>query len=453
MRFPLACALVLVLAADVRAGNGDSFFQGNEAALLGGAVASIGTGPDLLYYNPAGLALNTRHRLELSGQLFELQVRRLDPLIRLVEGGGIVDQVNHRAVDYQTVPSALSYVYRLSERVSAGAGVFVIRQSSFDLRAALEDPAEDRSLVARANFEADRTYFTAGFGWAALPWLRVGMNAGISYQTTVNTQRSVLELSGRGPGELRTTAGGVYSELDITEIAADFTVGLQADLPAGVKLGLVLRGPRLRIHEDVVLDAALFDIQPGPAGDVAAYFPVRGEVVNALGSVWTAPFETVLSVGWVGEDVRVSAEADLIHAHDRGLVERDFTWNVRVGAAFRVSERAELGVGLFTDRDDESEEGNDLVDLDFYGVSTGLTFDSPVELAGADLETTGGRRLVFRTTVGLRYAFGTGELNTIDGILEQARDSDPMTVPIAGGPDRRVVFHEAGVYLGSGLDF
>ncbi|MEM1415766.1 MAG: hypothetical protein AAGH15_12740 [Myxococcota bacterium] len=453
MRFPLACALVLTLTAHARAGNGDSFFQGNEAALLGGAVASVGTGPDLLYYNPAGLALNTRHRLELSGQLFELQVRRLDPLIRLVQTDDVLDEVNHRAVDYQTVPSALSYVYQLNDRLSAGAGVFVLRQSSFDLRAELEEPEQGRSLVARANFESDQTYFTAGFGWAALPWLRVGLNAGVSYQTTVNTQRAVLELSPDGPAGTRTAAGGLYSELDVTEIAADFTLGLQADLPRGLKLGLVVRGPRLRIVDDIVVDAALFEIQPGPRGDVAAYFPIRGEIRNASRRAWIAPFETVLSVGWVHEAVRLSVEADLIHAHDKGLVEKDFTWNVRVGAAFRVSETAELGFGLFTDRDDESEQGNDLVDLDFYGVSTGLTLDTPVELAGADLETADGRRLVFRTTIGLRYAFGTGELDTIDGVLDDALDSDPATVPISSGPFRRVVFHEAAVYLGSGLDF
>jgi hypothetical protein len=163
-------------------------------------------------------------------------------------------------------------------------------------------------------------------------------------------------------------------------------------------------------------------------------------------AVLAAPIEVLTAIGWKSEDVRLSAEVRFTHAYE-GLFENVFQYNFRAGVAFHVGEHTELGFGFFTDRTPQIEAYAALALLDYYGGSVGMTFDTPVSL-GRDDDEDGPRELVFRTTVAFRYAAGIGagfgtqaNLGTEDGLLFD------YTPPID------VLFHEVGLYLGSGLDF
>src|SRR5688572_24815439 len=88
-------ALVLVVMAMLpgvaRAGNEDSYFQGNEAALFGGAVVAGVSDASSVWYNPAGLGSNERNKLDLSGSAFVLRVRTVDAGLVTELGGDRAD--------------------------------------------------------------------------------------------------------------------------------------------------------------------------------------------------------------------------------------------------------------------------------------------------------------------------------------------------------------------------
>ena len=75
-----------------------------------------------------------------------------------------------------------------------------------------------------------------------------------------------------------------------------------------------------------------------------------------------------------------------------------------------------------------------------------MKLDTPVGLSDDEQEESGASRLVFRTTVGLRYAVGIGDWEPFEVDL-----TEDGTMSEGGLVD--VIFHEVGLYLGSGLDF
>src|SRR5258707_9243792 len=70
-----AVAAASALGGPATAGNEDSFLFGDQAALVAGAVVATTKNTASIWYNPAGLALNDRGRIELSGTAFTLRDR------------------------------------------------------------------------------------------------------------------------------------------------------------------------------------------------------------------------------------------------------------------------------------------------------------------------------------------------------------------------------------------
>jgi hypothetical protein len=149
--------------------------------------------------------------------------------------------------------------------------------------------------------------------------------------------------------------------------------------------------------------------------------------------------------GFRNDDVRFGAEVRFTHAYE-GLFENVFQYNFRAGVAFHVGEHTELGVGFFTDRTPQVEAYAALALLDYYGGSVGMTFDTPVRLGSDESESFD--HLVFRTTIAFRYAAGVGAgYGTMANLGSEEGPLFDYTPPVD------VLFHELGLYLGSGLDF
>jgi hypothetical protein len=100
------------------------------------------------------------------------------------------------------------------------------------------------------------------------------------------------------------------------------------------------------------------------------------------------------------------------------------------------------GAGLFTDHSWEPDPSEAWVDqVDYYGVATGIYFETPLTLADASTSS-----LVFTSTFALRYALGVG--TTLRAVADPAGiHTDPGHVAID------LTFHELGLHIGSGLRF
>src|ERR1041385_3900288 len=124
----MGAVYVLVAVCEfAHAGNEDSFLYGDQAALVGGAVVATSRNTASIWYNPAGLALNERGRIELSGTAFPLRYRPIgDGLVSDLPGGAAARTIPSRRV--YVVPPALAVARELSPGLSIGAGIFVTEQ-------------------------------------------------------------------------------------------------------------------------------------------------------------------------------------------------------------------------------------------------------------------------------------------------------------------------------------
>ena len=161
---------------------------------------------------------------------------------------------------------------------------------------------------------------------------------------------------------------------------------------------------------------------------------------DSTGSTWGAEMTFPLLVrgglaykmdrGWLGVDVDMAMSLD----RDEEVASRDFRWNLHVGGMYELSNTIALGAGVFSDRNPERVLG-----VDYYGLSFGGRFTS-----SHALEQDG--EIVFVTTLGARYAYGSGDFAGI-----QVPDFDAGTgFERSVGKSRN---HELSLNLGSAVRF
>jgi hypothetical protein len=158
------------------------------------------------------------------------------------------------------------------------------------------------------------------------------------------------------------------------------------------------------------------------------------------------PFRARLGVAWAWGTSWVGVEGDI----QPGLTEetigvsRQTTFNVRAGGVVEVAAQTWLGFGAFTDRSADSIVTSLIASrIDYYGVTVGLRFDHPHDLSASERART----VVFSTTIGLRYAYGTGD---IGGVIF---DRMPAASPPGRNSTVSATVHELGVHLGSTVYF
>ncbi|MBX3249647.1 MAG: hypothetical protein KF901_20895 [Myxococcales bacterium] len=437
-------SVVMAAATEARAGNDDSFFQGNDAAMLGGAVAAVGEGPDMIWYNPAGLAGNTRSRIELSGSAFSYRLRNLDPYLAVSYPDGTADSAGLRSREFQSVPSALSLARSVGDGVTIGFGVFVPAQDTFATSRALSVSRDEGSLelATSASFQHQRMHAGPSIGFR-VGALRLGVSLFGVYERVALQERPTLQVE---TPEVRVAATEEL-RFELSRLALELVLGAQLELPRGVRLAAVVRGPRIRISDSVDYEVLAFGaFEEG--GDADFFFSRLRDrfALRDRRAVLAAPIEVLFGVGWRSERARVGADARFSHAYE-GLLESAFQYNFRVGGAVRVTPNVEIGGGVFTDRAHYTEAFSALAVLDYYGASFGITLDTPVDL----LSRREGARpepLVLRLTLAVRYAAGIGA--GYGTAVDFGADDDQLFRPTAPVD---VVFHELGAYVGSGIDF
>ena len=450
MRGWLIMVGVLAWASPALAGNDDSFFQGNEAAMQGGAVAATGTGAGQLWYNPGALAVGQGNRIELSGSLFSLRFRKLDPYMEIAAPDGSVVAANsERSVDFLSVPSALSYTRRLGRRVRAGVGVFVQVQDSVDLDSGLiwnDGAGTDLSYRRALKFGQQRLF--AGPGLSA-DFGNFSFGASLFFVYEQSSFEEVSSLFVTAPGPTDASATEEY-RVDTRRFGLELILGAHLKLGSHVHAGLVLRGPRFRLTDELSVGRVATESVDGPAGSSVTTldeppFAFRSDRPLA------APARLVFALGYVTGDLTLSAEIDVAHPYS-GFQEYIWTYNVRAGARIGITDSMDLGVGFFTDRANVAGTNSAFQSfLDYYGGNLAVSTATPVGVRH-DPDDGTPDQLVFHTTVSLRYAAGVGAGSGAIALADQI-DDDASVGVFLFGEDQRLLVHELALYIGSGLDF
>lgn len=436
-----ALLAVALLPARVRAGNDDSILLGNDAALVGGAVVSSVNDGSALWYNPAGLARAGRDSVDVGASAFALRRYRMPGLITADGGRG----GDASFTEIVSIPSALTYVRRYGKSV-AGLGLFASQVGDYTLRASLNVPigaVVDGQLRVLLNEERAR-YHLAG-GWATR--LPHGFGFGASLFGDYYDQSSFAQVSAQYAAASNPVGVAVSSAYTTSKaLGLHLRVGMTYDPRPNLRFGLSVESPgvyfyrstretsietQTALDEQGALQLATQSVDRSTSqGGLGLYTPVRVRIGGSgelAGASW-------------------SLEGDVqSRVHDTGIdVDRKFVWNLRAGSRFRLNERLQLGVGLFTDRGSDKTDQWGAGNSNFYGATVGGQYETVRWLASRDGSGDKRAALTFSSTVALRYAVGFGKL-----------PGERITMPDYESITRAVdiTVQEITLHLGSGIYF
>jgi len=449
MRHTIVTALALVLPASARAGNGNSFFLGNGAAISGGAVTVVGDDGASLWYNPAGLVAIRRDTLDLSGSAYMLRVRDYPGILR----GDLPDRpapadprLDLEATEILTVPSALAFVRNLAPDLSLGFGLFVPRLDGFEATRELAVDEPTLKLDAAVELSGSDTVYAGavGVGYNATDRLRLGASLILYYQSVDLAQTLLFGYDTPNDPVPVQGNGTVVQEDAISRVGFNVVLGAQWQMTRCLGVGLVLRSPIVQVHESLERRRFQLGADVAPSGDptlVTRFEPLRESAFDA--SIFLN-FAGTLALAWTpAPETFLSLELDLMPGSNDDGVERAFVWNMRLGGVVPLSDTVRLGAGLFTDRSWEPEPSAAWQErVHYYGLSAGIYFETPLLLADRSRADS----LVFTSTIGLRYALGVG--STLRAVADPAGiRTDPEDAEVD------LVFHEISLHVGSGLRF
>jgi len=434
-------AFVLVDEGRAVAGNEDEMLVGNDAALMGGAVAAVVRDGASVWYNPGGLGGSERDRLDMTATVYSLRISRAPGFLRSAQGDTRTASVN----EFVAVPSQISYVRTLGERATLGLAYYAPRAANLIVRESLRTSAGNiTSDWSVDGFLSYKEYvFGAALGIEPVAGLRFGGGLLLRWESLTQSEDffGVVASDSTAVRTLGTSSLFTHDQVGIEPI-----VGVQWEVTQNLALAVNARGPRLGVYnagEETRSDSIAIGegTQLLLAQSVSQKLDGKALTLARLGRYFVG---AAYRFGATLVSVDGDLQPGLVNL-DAGI-DRKMAWNLRVGATRRLSEKLMLGAGLFTDRgaDRRNEEGLLSGGADFWGGTLGVAFDDRHHLAPGEPVDS----LRFSTLFALRYAYARSKLTnlTVDPIT-----ADPLAILTLGETD--ITVHEIGLYVGAGLYF
>lgn len=440
----LAVAFGLLLEArPARAGNTDETLIGNDAALMGGAQTASGTS---MAYNVAGLAAAENDSVDVSLSAYSLRLHSVSNLVAgeagAAEGGS--------AMEISIIPTSVAFIREMNDRLTFGLGVFTLEQSNFsaDGDATVADTANQMTYRLRVDREKTLLKAMIGLGWQPTDYFSMGFSVDVYYSTF---RLSYLnDVSRTAVGTEDVTGGESYaSDSSFDDFGLGASIGARLDMGDHVVLGVSATLPSFSIGVAYNLSQS-WTFFPGDAGEGCTPDNSACHTASADSGFQTSvakmtPARVRVGLAWVDSTFRLEADFDMQGAGtDSSGHPRSPTWNLRVGGMLDLNPELTLGAGFFTDRSAlrETVIPGDRIQ-DFYGLSVGIIMRKTLRLAEEEEDDA----LVFTTAIGLRYAYGTGQILGLR--------VDPSVQPGAEFPTQLTSLrtHEIALNMGSGVSF
>lgn len=450
--FGLVIAGVALSARPAAASNRETNPLSNEAALTGGAVSALGRDTGAIYYNPAGLGAVRRTQFNLSTQAVQFRAR-IVPYAAVADlPGGTRDAATLSSLQGLFMPSSLAVTRHLGRGVTVGAGYFAPDYDYYDYKADLRGAGGQTEYDARVQVDGWTYRYHAGaaVGYQPHPRFRIGMTLFLTYGWQREETRIWINAAS-GTDAARTDATRTVDfDNKRSLFGGEVVLGLQWEFVKNVHLGLTFRTPRFvgfEIHRSYLLNSSNVD---RPDGDDQYTFEFDDSpTATARGRV--APMRLTMGIAYALPQRRGWISGEMDYSPGLKLSARDIDirplWNVRAGARLRTAERLYFGIGVFSDRDDEVRSRTfPHFRINYYGVSTGVEFFSPVRLGKGERA----RSIVFSTCIAVRYSYGQGSAAQIAFDL---RDAASGRLDYKIGTVDRVGFHLFAGHLGMGTYF
>lgn len=445
--------VLLMLSAPAFAGNANSFFVGNDAAMTAGSIAAVVRDAESIWYNPAGLGGNELTRLDLSGNVFMWRLQNIRSGMQVELPSGTYDQ-DIQGNEFLAVPAAMTFARRASDTISYGFGVYVPQyqdvtfNNSFDSNETIPGIAEPVTYTQGFNQDTSEMEYDlgGGFGWKVSPTVRIGGSLFFLYDRS-RFYLTQFEDIQSADGSRNTSIFFVDSVRELIKtIGVRATAGVQWDFAPQWRLGVVAYSPTFQIYSwgetSVAAGGSGIDAQ----GRVISQAVRTTSNIHRLSGDMVDPFHALISLAYVRPDLWVGIAADFyLPLHNAGLlVDKKFCWNVMAGSKFKLSEKFNMGVGFFTDNSDNggiAHAGE--AQVNYYGLTVGGEFRTPVSRG-----EEGTSPIVFSSTLAARYALGVGSVGgevfnpLTDGNLSNARVRSVD-----------VLFNELSLYIGTSLFF
>jgi hypothetical protein len=402
--------LVALAAPGARAGSPDSVPLSPEAAIAAQAVLAsddVGGGG---WYNPASLAAVTRGSVQVGASAYAESATVLHDASQTKLPWG-TQSGDIRSLRYSSVPSVLSYSFKLRDGLGISLGVWTpyhnydggsVILSSSGPYPGLPTPVPTTFSQSYAYTERrDDTWYGAGIGWQATPRLRLGAMLQGSYGTdvwTIDLNAVLKPTSGPFSG-----AHVSYSERgDQMVIGLRPMFGLQWDATEHVRIAAAMRGPYYRIGGWGPVDtfrSFAVDMPTPPPGSPP--LPPNPQGLTATqttpgGGDFTQvePIRLYGGLRWAAGEWSVSGEVDWHPALDGEFGQFREGWNARAGATKLLNPDLKIGAGLFLDS----------------GSEVGTATRSSMRYAGLTLGA------VYRATAVVRAQKGANDWDLLTGI-------------------------------------
>lgn len=426
------------------AGNDDQLPVGGEASVYGGAVIATVSDGAAGYHNPAGLSQSRRSQLDASITAVGFRFYTASQLLRSPSG----ESAGVTMMEFVLVPTSGSFTRRLSDRVVASFGIFSPRTQFLILQKALK-LAEPSPQGTDWSVAINSIVFTYLIGPSVAYQLSRNFSVGASLHVIYNFEDAAAQATGSdgASGNAQTQQAFVSN----SQLFVRATYGLQLGWgfqwqPSDrYRIGFSMQTPGLQMLTwRQTTDSAGVSLPMTAAGAISAHTLDTGEGFESKLQL-VLPLRAGLGVARFFDWGRV--ELDL--AYQSALPESDLgparraVLNGRVGAQYRVSPALSLGAGLFTDRAATDASSFGRVHVNMYGGTLGIATGTEHRLSAGERA----KSLVFASTLGLRYAYGQGEMGSLE-VSPIAPGS-----PIARTVQSPMTIHEITLNFGSALNF
>ena len=432
--------LVTAGAGRVLAGNQDTFFLGNEAALAGGAVTATSRGPDSVWYNPAGVGASGRSAVDVSAGAYLLRFGGAPTLQQ--RAGSTGKSIELETIDLLAVPAALGYARRLGA-LYIGFGVFVpVADAAFPKAWVRTDssPSSPATEVALDSASRRSEYFA---GPAVAFKFNEKVRWGASLLALYRTDVSSTTIASR-VGEQEGGAPSFSFEHDTTDslvLGLGLVTGVQWQIDGRWRVGFVARSPVAHIFSRV-LETHIVGENAMVAEDDS--FGSRYRATTDFSMRPLAPPRFHLGLARRFPKAVLSFESSLQSglSATHGTASSDAVINGRIGGVWAASSTLSAGAGLFSDRATQ-RSGR----VDYYGTSVAVSFGPKGWALPPRERLAEGVTLESVTTIAISYALGPGRVRAAVVDSDDERGVSLRTV------EHQIVAHQLMLHLGSSLLF